>query len=72
MSGESQALLACNRNRRIGEFLKELELAEGRSTGVPKILRVMRDNGSPAPSFEDRRRPHLVSRPAAGASVVPT
>ncbi len=25
-----------NRNRRIGEFLKEMELAEGRSTGVPK------------------------------------
>ncbi len=40
------------RNRRIGEFLKELDLAEGRSTGVPKILRAMRDNGSPAPSFE--------------------
>ena len=40
------------RNRRIGEFLKELDLAEGRSTGVPKILRAMRNNGSPAPSFE--------------------
>ena len=40
------------RNRRIGEFLKELELAEGRSTGIPKILRAMRKNGSPAPIFE--------------------
>ena len=40
------------RNRRIGEFLKELELAEGRSTGIPKILRAMRENGSPAPIFE--------------------
>ena len=40
------------RNRRIGEFLKELDLAEGRSTGVPKILRAMRDNGSPPPRFE--------------------
>lgn len=40
------------RNRRIGEFLKELELTEGRSTGVPTILRVMRENGSPAPVFE--------------------
>ena len=40
------------RNRRIGEFLKELELAEGRSTGVPKILRAMHNNGSPPPSFE--------------------
>ena len=40
------------RNRRIGEFLKELDLAEGRSTGVPKILRAMRNNGSPPPVFE--------------------
>ena len=40
------------RNRRIGEFLKELDLAEGRSTGIPKILRAMRDNGSPTPIFE--------------------
>ena len=40
------------RNRRIGELLKELDLAEGRSTGVPKILRTMRKNGSPLPSFE--------------------
>ncbi|RBJ75971.1 transcriptional regulator, partial [Pseudomonas sp. MWU12-2534b] len=28
------------RNRRIGEFLKELDLTEGRSTGIPKILKV--------------------------------
>lgn len=40
------------RNRRIGEFLKELGLTEGRSTGVPKILKAMRANGSPAPAFE--------------------
>jgi ATP-dependent DNA helicase RecG len=40
------------RNRRIGELLKELKLAEARSTGVPKIFRAMRDNGSPEPSFE--------------------
>lgn len=41
-----------NRNRRIGEFLKELRLAEGRGTGIPKIQRKMRENGSPAPIFE--------------------
>jgi ATP-dependent DNA helicase RecG len=40
------------RNRRVGELLKELKLAETRSTGVPKIFRAMRDNGSPEPSFE--------------------
>ncbi len=27
-------------------------MAEGRSTGVPKILRAMRNNGSPSPIFE--------------------
>ena len=26
------------RNRRIGEFLKELKLTEGRNTGIPKIM----------------------------------
>ncbi len=40
------------RNRRIGEFLKELDLPEGRSTGVPKILKAMAANGSPPPLFE--------------------
>ncbi|WP_250960756.1 Fic family protein [Serpentinimonas maccroryi] len=40
------------RNRRIGEFLKELDLTEGRSTGIPKILKVMAANGSPPPLFE--------------------
>ncbi|MCL2453451.1 MAG: putative DNA binding domain-containing protein, partial [Alphaproteobacteria bacterium] len=40
------------RNRRIGEFLKELDLTEGRSTGIPKILKVMAANGSPPPIFE--------------------
>ena len=47
-----QAVSRRYRNRRIGEFLKELDLAEGRSTGVPKILRAMRNNGSPSPRFE--------------------
>lgn len=40
------------RNRRIGEFFKELDLTEGRSTGIPKILREMAVNGSPEPKFE--------------------
>lgn len=40
------------RNRRIGEFLKELRLTEGRGTGVPSIFKAMRDNGSPEPRFE--------------------
>ncbi len=40
------------RNRRIGEFLKELGLAAGRLTGLPKVFRAMEDNGSPAPRFD--------------------
>jgi ATP-dependent DNA helicase RecG len=40
------------RNRRIGELLKELHLAESRGTGIPKIRRSMADNGSPPPSFD--------------------
>ena len=40
------------RNRRIGEFLKELRLAEGRSTGIPKIYKAMRENGSGDPVFD--------------------
>lgn len=40
------------RNRRIGEFLKELELSEGRSTGIPTILQELDENGSDKPSFE--------------------
>jgi predicted HTH transcriptional regulator len=43
------------RNRRIGEFLKELDLTEGRCTGIPKIIKAMRENGSPPPVFESMR-----------------
>jgi ATP-dependent DNA helicase RecG len=39
------------RNRRVGEFLKELEMTEGRGTGIPKILREIKNNGSPEPKF---------------------
>ncbi|MCY4166570.1 MAG: putative DNA binding domain-containing protein [Gammaproteobacteria bacterium] len=62
---KGQAVSRRYRNRRIGEFLKELDLAEGRSTGVPKILRAMRENGSPAPVFEsdDDRTFFLVRLP---------
>lgn len=40
------------RNRRVGELLKDLGLAEERSTGIPKVYRSMRDNGSPEPTFD--------------------
>ena len=50
------------RNRRVGEFLKELEMTEGRGTGIPKILRAIQANGSPAPVFhtDDERTYFLV------------
>ena len=40
------------RNRRLGEFLKELQLTEGRATGIPTVLKALKDNGSPPPSFK--------------------
>ena len=46
------------RNRRLGEFLKELHLSEGHSTGVPTIQDELAKNGSPRAVFEtdeDRR-----------------
>lgn len=39
------------RNRRIGDFLKELKLTESRGTGFPTIYNAMEKNGSPDPSF---------------------
>ena len=63
------------RNRRLGEFLKELELTEGRATGIPTILKSLKNNGSPIPRFntdEDRTffevelfmHPAFVSKPS--------
>ncbi|WP_295996154.1 RNA-binding domain-containing protein [uncultured Adlercreutzia sp.] len=40
------------RNRRVGDFLKELHLTEGRNTGMRKMLNALRRNGSPDPVFE--------------------
>ncbi|MDA1067670.1 MAG: transcriptional regulator [Verrucomicrobia bacterium] len=51
------------RNRRIGDFLKELDLTEGRSTGISKIIKTMAANGSPPPEFEsDDDRSHFLIR----------
>jgi len=49
-------------NRRIGDFLKELHLTEGKGTGIPKIRRAMRNNGSQEPIFEtDDARSYFVT-----------
>lgn len=51
------------RNRRIGDFLKELHLTEGRNTGFKKILNALEVNGSPKPEFEtDDERSYFISR----------
>jgi len=59
-------------NRRIGDFLKELHLTEGKGTGIPKIKRAMRNNGSDAPIFEtdEERSYFLVILPARFVDVV--
>lgn len=51
------------RNRRIGDFLKELHLTEGRNTGFKKILNALEVNGSPKPEFEtDDDHSYFISR----------
>lgn len=40
------------RNRRIGDFLKELKLIEGRNTGFPNARKSLEKNGSPSLQFE--------------------
>ena len=39
------------RNRRIGDFLKELRLIEGRNTGFPNAFNALKKNGSALPEF---------------------
>ena len=63
------------RNRRIGDFLKELDLTEGRSTGISKILKAIKENWSPSPEFDtDNDRSYFLIRLPVheGAVVVKT
>lgn len=49
------------RNRRLGEFLKELDLTEGRATGIPTIQKKLRENGSPRATIEtDENRTYFL------------
>ena len=52
LATQKQIIAREYRNRRIGDFLKELRLTEGRGTGFPTIYDAMADNGSPNPSFD--------------------
>ena len=48
------------RNRRIGDFLKELRLIEGRNTGFPNAIKALKENGSDLFTFEmDDNRTYL-------------
>ena len=49
---EYRAVSRRYRNRRVGDFLKELPLTEGRNTGIHKMLRALDRNGSPKPLLE--------------------
>lgn len=60
LTPNAQVRPAPARNRRIGEFLKELGLAEGRLSGLPKVFQTMEVNGSPPPRFEfDEQRTYF-------------
>lgn len=49
------------RNRRLGEFLKELDLTEGRATGIPTIQDELKDNGFPQATIEtDEERTYFL------------
>lgn len=49
------------RNRRLGEFLKELDLTEGRATGIPTIQDELKTNGSPKATIEtDEERTYFL------------
>lgn len=49
------------RNRRLGEFLKELDLTEGWATGIPTIQKELQKNGSPSARFDtDEGRTYFV------------
>jgi ATP-dependent DNA helicase RecG len=61
------------RNRRVGDFLKELGLTEGRGTGIPKIRKAMQDNGSPPPKFEtDRQKSYFLTTLAVHSKATKT
>lgn len=53
------------RNRRLGDFLKELNLTEARATGIPTIQKSLRENGSEKATIEtdDDRTYFLITIP---------
>ena len=52
MLKERRIVARTYRNRRVGDFFKELKLTEGRASGFPTIYDSMERNGSPDPIFK--------------------
>ena len=54
--------LPININDLLTDHMVELEMTEGRGTGIPKMLKAIQNNGSPAPVFhtDDDRTYFLV------------
>lgn len=62
----------CYRNRRIGDYLKELGLCEGRNIGIPKALASLDANGSARPTFRtDEARGFIFVRIAIHPAFLP-
>lgn len=59
------------RNRRLGDFLKELDLTEGRATGIPTIQKSLQGNGSEKATIEtdDNRTYFLMTIPCRGDMI---
>ncbi len=50
------------RNPKRGEFFKEIDLSEKKSTGISNILRELKRNGSPLPEFKtDADRTYMIT-----------
>ena len=50
------------RNRKLGDFLKELGLTEGKATGIPTIIKELKINGSPEAKFStDEERTYFMA-----------
>lgn len=60
MASQKRIIARDYRNRRIGDFLKELRLTEGRGTGFPAIYDAMATNGSPDPQFETDEKSYVL------------
>lgn len=51
------------RNRRIGNYLKELVLTEGRNTGIPKAIDALKENNKSSPTlYHGPRKKVVVSK----------